>query len=292
MKKMIRLTGQSEIEVGLTGAPGRQTIMLPIAKKSVYNQEAESLRLWGVDPELGKHFVEGLADSFEILYFDYEGHVFQHPNPENLTPEYIVNDFLHIADEMNVKTFSYYGYSWLALVGLQLAIRTNRLESLVLGGFPPYEGPYQEMMIVTDKTHMQAVGTQRDGSKQPEEDGNSKEIDWENMTVTIDPRVTQQFVTMYQSLADFDDRNIQHMLNFPKLAFAGEKDTIVYGEKFGNVTVDMVGLLKKNSGFLAGLGWDVEILMGDDMDHTKAMQPAAVLPLIKPWFIRHLGLEK
>lgn len=288
MKKMIRLTDHSEIEVGLTGVPGRQTIMLPIAKKSVYNQEAENLRLWGVDPELGKHFVEGLADSFQILYFDYEGHIFQHPNPENLTPEYIVNDFLIIADEMNVKTFSYYGYSWLALVGLQLAIRTNRLQSLVMGGFPPYEGPYQEMMIVTDKTHM--LSTQRDGGKQPEEYGTSQEIDWENMTVSIDPRVTQQFVTMYRSLADFDDRNIQHMLNCPKLAFAGEKDTIVYGEKFGNVTVDMVGLLKKNSGFLAGLGWDVEILTGDDMDHTKAMQPTAVLPLIKPWFMRHLGL--
>lgn len=291
MKKMIRLTDHSEIEVCLTGAPGRQTIMLPIAKKSVYNQEAENLRLWGVDPELGKHFVEGLADSFQILYFDYEEYVFQNPSPENLTPEHIINDFLLIADEMNVKSFSYYGYSWLALAGLQLAIRTNRLESLVMGGFPPYEGPYQEMMIVTEKTHIQAVSTQRDGGKQPEEYENSKEIDWENMTVSIDPRVTQQFVTMYQSLVDFDDHNIQHMLNFPKLAFAGEKDTIVYGETFGNVTVDMVGLLKKNSGFLAGLGWDVEILMGDDMDHTKAMQPAAVLPLIKPWFMRHSGLE-
>lgn len=36
---------------------------------------------------------------------------------------------------MNIKKFSYYGYSWLALVGLQLAIRTNRLESLIMGGF-------------------------------------------------------------------------------------------------------------------------------------------------------------
>lgn len=90
-----------------------------------------------------------------------------------------------------------------------------------------------------------------------------------------------------QSLADFDDRSIQHKLNIPKLAFAGEKATIIYGENFGNVTVDMVGLLKKNRKKLTELGWDVEIFIGSDMDHTKAMQPAAVLPLIKPWFMRH-----
>lgn len=31
------------------------------------------------------------------------------------------------------------------------------------------------------------------------------------------------------------------------------------------------------------LGWDVKIVEGVGMDHTKAIQPAAVLPLIKPW---------
>jgi len=40
---------------------------------------------------------------------------------------------------------------------------------------------------------------------------------------------------MYQSLADFDNRSIQYKLDLPKLAFAGDKDTIVYGERFGNV---------------------------------------------------------
>ncbi len=99
-------------------------------------------------------------DKFQILYFDYEGHRFQHPNPENLTPESIVKDLLTIANEMNVKKFSYYGYSWLALVGLQLAIRTDRLESLIMGGFPPIDGPYKEMMVVTNKTYEQALSNQ------------------------------------------------------------------------------------------------------------------------------------
>ncbi|WP_339803983.1 alpha/beta hydrolase [Paenibacillus sp. FSL R5-0744] len=288
MKKIIRLTNHSAIEVGLTGGSDRPTIMLPIAKKSVYNQEAENLKLWGVDPELGKHFVEGLADTFQVLYFDYEGHLFQHP-VDNLTVDHIVKDLLLIADEMNVKSFSYYGYSWLALIGLQLAIRTNRLESLVMGGFPPYNGPYQEMLIVTQKTHTQALNNQNEvAEKSSIETENPDEIDWDNIKVSMDTRVTAQFVALYESLTAFDDRSIHQLLSLPKLAFAGENDTIVYGENFGNVTVDIAGILKKNTTKLCDLGWDVEVLTGSQMDHTKAMQPAVVIPLIKPWFIKQL----
>lgn len=287
-EKIIRLTNHSAIEVGLTGGSDRPTIMLPIAKKSVYNQEAENLKLWGVDPELGKHFVEGLADTFQVLYFDYEGHLFQHP-VDNLTVDHIVKDLLLIADEMNVKSFSYYGYSWLALIGLQLAIRTNRLESLVMGGFPPYNGPYQEMLIVTQKTHTQALNNQNEAAeKSSMETENPDEIDWDNIKVSMDTRVTAQFVALYESLTAFDDRSIHQLLSLPKLAFAGENDTIVYGENFGNVTVDIAGILKKNTTKLCDLGWDVEVLTGSQMDHTKAMQPAMVIPLIKPWFIKQL----
>jgi pimeloyl-ACP methyl ester carboxylesterase len=288
LKKIIRLNNHSAIEVGLTGGSDRPTIMLPIAKKSVYNQEAENLKLWGVDPEIGKHFVEGLSDTFQVLYFDYEGHLFQHP-VDNLTVDHIVKDLLLIADEMNVKSFSYYGYSWLALIGLQLGIRTNRLESLVMGGFPPYKGPYQEMLIVTQKTHTQALNNQNEAAEKSSiETENLDEIDWDNIKVSMDTRVTAQFVALYESLTAFDDRSIHHLLSLPKLAFAGENDTIVYGENFGNVTVDIGGILKKNKEQLTDLGWDVEILRGTQMDHIKAMQPAVVLPLIKPWFVKQL----
>ncbi len=113
-------------------------------------------------------------------------------------------------------------------------------------------------------------------------------MDWDNIPVTIDSRVVKQFVTLYQNLMGFDDQSIQDRLQLPKLAFAGEKDTIVYGDNFGNVTVDIVGLLEKNRKRLNELDWDVEILKGNDMDHTKAMQPATVLPLIKPWLMAKL----
>jgi glutaredoxin-related protein len=292
MEKNIKLTDESEINVGLVGNPDSTTIMLPVAKESVYGQEAENLKLWGVDPELGKHFVEGLMDKFQILFFDYEGHRLQHPNPENLTPESIVTDLLTIANEMNVKKFSYYGYSWLALVGLQLAIRTDRLESLIMGGFPPIDGPYKEMMVVINKTYEQALSNQNSSIINEQYHISPKKVDWDNIQVKVDTNQTKQFVTMYENLMELDDREIQHKLVIPRLAFAGEKDTIVYGENFGNVTVDIIGILQKNKQELEHLGWNIEILKGNDMDHTKAMQPVTVLSLIKPWLIKSLNISR
>ncbi|ANA78821.1 alpha/beta hydrolase [Paenibacillus glucanolyticus] len=292
MEKIIKLIDESELKVGFVGNPNSATIMLPAAKESVYGQEAENLRLWGVDPELGKHFIEGLADKFQILYFDYEGHRMQHPIPENLTPENIVEDLLTIADEMNVKKFSYYGYSWLASVGLQLAIRTDRLESLIMGGFPAIDGPYKEMMVVTNKTYEQALNNQHSPVIDEQDQRSPEKVDWDRIQVKINPNQTKQFVTMYENLMEFDDREIQHKLVIPRLAFAGEKDTIVYGENFGSVTVDIIGILQKNKQELEHLGWDVEILKGNDMDHTKAMQPKTVLPLVMPWLIRNLNITR
>jgi pimeloyl-ACP methyl ester carboxylesterase len=290
MEKNIILSDASVLKVGLVGNPDSPTIMLPVAKESVYGQEADNLKAWGVDPELGKHFIEGLVDKFQILYFDYEGHRLQHPNPEHLTPNNIVKDLITIADEMNVKKFSYYGYSWLALVGLQLAIRTDRLEGLIMGGFPPIDGPYKEMMVVTNKTYEQALSNQNSPDNNEHNHYNPENVDWDNIQVRIDTNQTKQFVTMYKNLMEFDDREIQHKLVIPRLAFAGEKDTIVYGENFGSVTVDIIGILQKNKQKLEHFGWDIEIIKGKDMDHTKAMQPITVLSLIKHWLIINLNI--
>ena len=293
MNKMIKLADGTVIKTGLTGPSGAPVLMLPVAKESVYGQEADHLRQWGVDPELGEHFVDGLRDKFQVLYFDYEGHRMRQPNPLDLTASTIAQDLLTIADAMNVSKFSYYGYSWLALAGLQLAIRTDRLESLVMGGYPPLDGPYAEMLTVTNHTYQMAL-SQPDPADPPESEQESaapEATDWDNIQIKMVPEQTWQFVTLYESLADFKDRDIQHLLGMPRLAFAGEQDKIVYGDNFGGVTVDIAGKLVEHLPLLEQLGWDVAILKGSGMDHTKAMQPETVLPVLKPWLIRNVLRE-
>lgn len=286
MKKRVLLGDGSEIEVSLTGAAGGKVILLPGVKAPVYGAEADTLKQWGVDPEAGLRLVEGLERDAGVLSFDYEGHIFHHPKPEGLTPAILADDFLTIADAMHVKSFSYYGYSWLALAGLQLAIRTDRLESLVMGGFPPYDGPYKEMLAVTEHTYLQSKA-QAEGAGYDAADyerAGPEDTDWSSVSVALDPAVAFQFAAMYRSLAEFDDRSIQHkLLALPRFAFAGERDTIEYGENFGGVTVDIIGRLTKHKRRLEELGWKVEILSGSAMDHTNAMQPPAVLPLLTAW---------
>jgi len=265
--------------------------MLPVAKKTVTGKQAEELMQWGVNPKLGEHLVEGLADRFFVVSFDYEGHLMDHPNPDGLTADQVAADLLQIADAVAVERFSYYGYSWLALTGLQLAIRTERLDALVMGGFPPYEGPYAEMLTVTEHAYRQAVGSEATDVTPSDYTSEPDAYDWDQVSVALAPEVSKQFMTLYQSLVSFDDRLIQNQLAMPRLAFAGDHDTIVYGANFGGVTVDMAGLLYRHKNLLRDEGWTVELLSG--MDHTQAMQPVAVLPVIKPWLIRQLlGDEK
>ncbi|MBP1975810.1 alpha/beta fold hydrolase [Cohnella thailandensis] len=124
-------------------------ILLPVNPAPIEGQQAEEMRRWGADPALGRNLIDGLRDRYRVIAFDYEGHVQLHPKPGTLTPDHIAADFLAIADAAGAERFAYYGYSWLALSGLQLAIRTDRLSALVMGGYPPIGGPYKEMLAVT-----------------------------------------------------------------------------------------------------------------------------------------------
>src|SRR5690606_34225542 len=130
--------------------------------------QAEAMKQWGTDPALGRSLIEGLADRMTVVAFDYEGHVLAHPKPNTLTPDNVVADFLAVADAAGVERFVYYGYSWLGCVGLQLALRSDRLTGLIMGGFPPLGGPYEEMLAVTTAAHRQASEpVERTGEVEP-----------------------------------------------------------------------------------------------------------------------------
>lgn len=104
-------------------------ILLPVSLASHTSAEAETLRQWGADPDLGPGLITGLAPTNRVIAADYEAHRMANPAPATLTPDNIAADFLSIADSAGADVFAYYGYSWLALTGLQLALRTDRLKA-------------------------------------------------------------------------------------------------------------------------------------------------------------------
>ena len=258
------------------------TVVLPVNPQPVEGPQAEELRRWGADPALGRTLIDGLRDAFQVVAFDYEGHLLQVPKPDTLTPANIAADLLAVADAAGADRFAYYGYSWLALAGLQLAVRTDRLTALVMGGFPPLEGPYAQMLQVTIATHQMASSAPSTASSPPPAEP-SDEPDWSQVEMTLSETQTRQFVTLYQALQDFDDRAIQAQLRCPRLCFAGSADQIAYDERWGGVRVDMAGPLIGRRAELEALGWEVRVLEG--LDHLQAMQAAQVLPILRPWLL-------
>ncbi|GAA1330351.1 alpha/beta fold hydrolase [Pseudonocardia xinjiangensis] len=273
-----RLHDGASIEVEVRGAG--PAVLLPVNPRPVEGPQADAMREWGVDPALGRGLVDGLADAYRVVAFDYEGHVFATPKPHTLTPANVVRDMLAVADAAGVDRFAWYGYSWLALSGLQIAIRTDRLWALAMGGFPPIGGPYAEMLQVTLATHRMAtelrpVPTPSGAGPSPDE------IDWSTVDTGVSEPQARQFVTLYEALQDFDDAAVQPGLTCPRLCFAGSADEIEYGERWGGVHVSMAGPLAGRRAELEAHGWQVHVLPG--LDHTSAMQVTNVLPVLRPW---------
>jgi pimeloyl-ACP methyl ester carboxylesterase len=267
------------------------TVLLPVNPQPVTGPQAEELRRWGNDPALGRALIDGLSDAFQVVAFDYEGHVLAEPKPDTLTPANLAGDLLAVAGAAGADRFAFYGYSWLAVAGLQLAIDSDRLWALAMGGWPPLEGPYAEMLAVTTATHAMAKANSASppgtGTASPPSEERSGEPDWSQAELTLSEAQTRQFVTLYQALQDFDDRAAQARLGCPRLCFVGGADQITYDERWGGVQVDMAGPVRSRRAELEALGWQVRVLEG--LDHMQAMQAAQVLPILRPWLTAALA---
>src|SRR6266480_1551386 len=265
-----KLHDGSAIEIEVHGAG--PTLLLPINPRPVIGPQAEQMRQYGTDPALGQSLIKGLSDAFRVVAFDYEGQCLRQPKPDTLTPANTASDLLAVADAAGADRFAYYGYSWLAMIGLQLAIRTDRLSALIMGGFPPLNGPYEEMLRVTTATYEMASGARATPS--------ADESEWSGVSLSRDQ--TRQFVTLYQALQEFDDRAAQARITCPRLCFVGSADEIQYGKSWGNVHVSLAGPIMRGRAHLEDLGWDVRVL--DGLDHIQTMQARQVVPIIRSWW--------
>lgn len=269
----------TKIDVAVRG--DGPAVLLPVSTTPIEGEAAEQMRAWGADPALGHNLVTGLTDAgFRVVTADYEGHLVDHPKPTTLTPDAVAADLLAIADAAGVDRFAYYGYSWLALAGLQLALRTDRLTALVMGGYPPLGGPYDAMLSVTRSAHEMAVANEGKVFA-PAEPG-----DWDSAEVTSGPDQTRQYATLYESLRDFDERAALPRVTVPRLAFAGAEDNITYGPKWKDAHVAIGEPLARHRAELEAAGWTVVVI--PDLDHMTAMRSETVLPILTPWLTEAL----
>ncbi|MER7277004.1 alpha/beta hydrolase [Dactylosporangium sp. NPDC000244] len=276
---LVRLHDGSTIEAEVHGTG--PTVLLPVNPRPVEGPKADELRQWGADPALGRRLVDGLAATFRVVAFDYEGHVLAEPKPDTLTPDNICADILAVADAAGAERFAWYGYSWTAVSGLQLAARTDRLTALAMGGWPPLGAPYAAMLRVTTATHAMAVNP----PAAREQTGDA----WADAELTMSEPGTRQFMTLYQGLRDFDERAALAKVTCPRLCVVGGADRITYDERWGGVTVDLAAPVAAHRTELESTGWEVHVL--DGLDHMGAMQADTVLPILAPFFGRALSDE-
>ena len=170
---------------GQTVVEGRQT-QIPIA----YTESGTGPVIMALDRGPGQY--DGFTDRYRVVTLDYAPATLRNAPSQadikSFTPDGVTKDILAVADAVGADRFAWYGFSWGAVIGLQLAIRTNRLTALVCGGWPPLGAPYKEM----SKVPTQAITT-----------------------------------NFYRQLENWHEREEISRITCPRMTFAGREDVIV-----------------------------------------------------------------
>ena len=209
----------------------------------------------GISEEGRQDLVNRLADRYRVIVPDYppQGEAAR-ALESRFTPEYVIEDLLSIADQAGADRFAWYGYSWGGVVGLQLATRTNRLNALICGGWPPLGAPYVDMPRAA------AANAERAGQ----------------------PKI---WATFYRGLEQWPEREAVSKITIPRMAFAGSDDVIDTDE----VTARIGPLIAEHRGELEAMGW--EVVLVDGFDHELGRRPDLVAPLIRTFLDRELAAQ-
>jgi pimeloyl-ACP methyl ester carboxylesterase len=216
------------------------------------------------DPASQQPWIEALGGDYRLIFIDYPGE----PKMYTLTPAAVARDYLAIADAAGADRFAYYGFSWGAVSGLQLALRTERLTAFVAGGFPMVHGPYAELLRIV-----------RAGEQGPIQLYDHPPIDA--------PEYSRQFVTYYEGLRSFDDRAAQSRVRCPRLNFCGTADDVLLN---GALVTRLGGTIAEHREELEAYGWEVRLLEG--MTHvgpTGAARPEVAIPIVREFLERSAG---
>jgi pimeloyl-ACP methyl ester carboxylesterase len=192
-------------------------------------------------------YLERLTDRYQVVLLDYPptGQTARDAGA-SFTPDRVCADILSVADAVGAPRFAWYGYSWGGLVGLQLAIRSDRLTALVCGGFAPLGTRFDDLLGAAD------VLAARAGVAEG-----------------------QLMSTFYRALQGWRDGEALARLTCPRLVFAGADDVITV-DKY----VTSIGpLVRDRRDELERLGWRVRLV--DGFRHELFTRPDVVVPIVR-----------
>jgi pimeloyl-ACP methyl ester carboxylesterase len=201
-------------------------------------------------------YLERLTDRYRVLLVDYPsiGRSQDIP-PEGLTADRVCTDLLEVARAAGFSRFAYWGYSWGGNVGLQLATRTDRLDALVVGGWPALGGPYAELLAAARR-------------KLPNPEPSS-------LKVLRSPAQYAQWIHYGESLEGWPEKRAVAGINCPRLnVFGSDGDLVEAG-----VPVPIASRIREHQGELERMGWRVHEV--ESQGHGLCMQPEMAVPPVR-----------
>lgn len=208
-------------------------------------------------------YLDRLTDHYRVLRVDYPSIGGSRDiAPDALTADRVCADLLSVASAAGFDRFAYWGYSWGAAVGLQLAARTDRLTALVLGGWPPLGAPYKGILQATRL-------------KQPNPEPSS-------LKVLRSKEQYRQWETWYASMLDWPEAESVARIACPKmLYFGGDGDLVEAG-----IPIRIASIIRERRIELEAQGWQVSEIEGQG--HGVCMAPELVVPTVRDFLDRVL----
>jgi len=201
-------------------------------------------------------YLDRLTDRYLVLRVDYPSIGGSRDiAPDALTADRVCADLLSVASAAGFDRFAYWGYSWGAAVGLQLAARTDRLSALVLGGWPPLGAPYQGILQATRL-------------KQADPEPSS-------LKVLRSREQYRQWEAYYASMLDWSEAESVARIACPRMVyFGGDGDLVEAG-----VPIRIASIIREHRATLEQQGWTVHEISGQG--HGVCMAPELVVPPVR-----------
>jgi pimeloyl-ACP methyl ester carboxylesterase len=208
-------------------------------------------------------YQDRLTDRYRVLRVDYPSIGGSRDiAPDDLSADRVCADLLAVATAAGFDRFAYWGYSWGAAAGLQLAARTDRLTALVLGGWPPLDAPYAGILRATRL-------------KQPDPEPSS-------LKVLRSKAQYRQWEAYYASMLHWPEAESVASIRCPKMVFfGGDGDLVEAG-----IPIRIASLIRAHRVRLEQLGWAVHEIPGQG--HGVCMAPDLVVPPVRSFLDRVL----
>lgn len=209
-------------------------------------------------------YLQRLTDRYRVLLLDYPSIGGSRDiAPQDLTADRVCSDLLGVASAAGFDRFAFWGYSWSGAVGLQLATRTDRLSALVIGGWPPLDGPYREILAAARR-------------KLPNPEPSS-------LKILRSAAQYAQWIAYYESMLDWPERQAVSRIACPRMVYFGANGDLVEA----GIEVTIASNIRRQLGTLQAGGWTVQELPGQG--HGVCMVPELVVPPVRAFLDSSLG---